>query len=151
MRRDTSSCVTFSTATRRIRPMAPAWRMPWVFRWKKPCNWLRGNKKEPAACCGLFAFQTNPAATRKGTARRAKWHQLSALVALQQRLEEMAGMRLWHVRILFRRAGGDDLTAPVTPFGAEIDQPVGGFDHVQVVFDNHYGVAVVTQAMQHVQ
>ena len=30
-------------------------------------------------------------------------------------------------------------------FGAEVDDPIGGFDHVQIVFDNEQAGAVVDQ------
>ena len=50
---------------------------------------------------------------------------------------------------LLRRAGGDDLATAMAAFGAEVDHPVRGLDHVQVVLDHDHGVAVVAQAMQH--
>ena len=50
---------------------------------------------------------------------------------------------------VLRRALGDDLAATVAAFGAEVDDPVGGFDDVEVVFDDDDGVALVAQAMQH--
>jgi hypothetical protein len=37
---------------------------------------------------------------------------------------------------VFRRAGGDDVAAGVAAFGAEVYEVVGGFDNVEVVFDN---------------
>ena len=60
-------------------------------------------------------------------------------------------MGLRHLGDFFRRADGDDLATFGATFGAEIDQPVGGLDHVQVVFDHHHGVAVIAQAVQHVE
>ena len=39
-------------------------------------------------------------------------------------------------RHLFGRAGGDDLAALIAAFGAEIDEPVGGLDDVEIVFDD---------------
>src|SRR6185312_792421 len=54
-------------------------------------------------------------------------------------------------RNLFRRAGGDDAAAAGAAFGAEVDDPVGGLDDVEVVFDHHHGAAAVDQPMQHVQ
>ena len=35
---------------------------------------------------------------------------------------------------LFWGANGNNFTAPVPPLGAEIDDPVGATDHVEVVF-----------------
>ena len=43
------------------------------------------------------------------------------------------------------RAGGDDGAAAVAPFGAEVDNPVGAVDDVQIVFDDDDGVARVAQ------
>ena len=51
--------------------------------------------------------------------------------------EKFAGMRLRVARDLLRRAGGDDLAALIAAFRAEVDQPIGGLDHVEVVFDDH--------------
>ena len=42
---------------------------------------------------------------------------------------------------LFGRAGGDDLAAAVAAFGAHVDDPVGGFDDVEVVLDDEEGAA----------
>ena len=42
---------------------------------------------------------------------------------------------------VLRRAGGDQLAAGVAAFGAEVDQPVGGADHVEVVLDDDERVA----------
>lgn len=52
-------------------------------------------------------------------------------------------------RHFFRRAGGDDLPAAGAAFGAEVDDPVGGFDHVQIVLDDHHSIAVARQALHH--
>src|SRR5437868_13029912 len=51
-------------------------------------------------------------------------------------VEEAAGVRVFGADDLFGCAGGDNLTAAVAAFGAEIDDVVGGFDDVQVVFDD---------------
>jgi hypothetical protein len=48
-------------------------------------------------------------------------------------------------------AGGDDLAAAVAAFGAEIDDPVGGLDDVEIVLDHHHGVALLDQLVQHFQ
>ena len=52
---------------------------------------------------------------------------------------------------LFRRAGGDDLAATVTTLGAKVDDPVGGLDDIEVVLDDHHGVAVFAQSMQYAE
>ena len=44
-----------------------------------------------------------------------------------------------------------DRPAPHPALGTEVDDPVRGLDHVEVVLDHEHGVAPVDQAMQHVQ
>ena len=46
----------------------------------------------------------------------------------------------------FRRAGGDDFAAALAAFGAEIDDPIGGFHHVEIVLDDDHRVAQIDQA-----
>ena len=43
---------------------------------------------------------------------------------------------------------GDDLATAMAAFGAEVDDGVGGLDHVQVVLDHDDGVAGVHQAVE---
>ena len=50
---------------------------------------------------------------------------------------------------LFRGAAGDDRAAFGAGFGADVDDPVGSFDDVQIVFDDDDRVAVVDQAVEH--
>ena len=45
----------------------------------------------------------------------------------------------------------DDFAAAAAAFGAEIDQPVGRLDDVQVVLDHDDRVAGVDEAVQHLQ
>jgi len=52
-----------------------------------------------------------------------------------------AGVRLRVAGDLFGRAGRDDLAASIAAFRAKVDEPVGGFDHVEVVFDDDEGRA----------
>src|SRR3989338_8984837 len=51
----------------------------------------------------------------------------------------------------FRRAFGYDAAAVLAAFGAEIEDPVGGFDDVGVVLDDDDGVAEVGEALQDVE
>jgi recombinational DNA repair ATPase RecF len=46
---------------------------------------------------------------------------------------------------------GDDLAAAIAAFGADIDDPVGGLDDVEIVLDHHHRVALVDQLVQHFQ
>ena len=49
---------------------------------------------------------------------------------------------------VLRPAIGHHLAARVATFGAKVDQPVGGTDHVQVVLDHQQAVARVLQLAQ---
>src|SRR5699024_5285151 len=51
----------------------------------------------------------------------------------------------------FGRAGGNDLPAAVAAFGAQVNNPVSRLDHVQVVLDDHHRVALIAQAVQHLE
>ena len=52
---------------------------------------------------------------------------------------------------LLRRAGGDHLAALVPALGAEVDDPVGALDHVEVVLDDDHRVALVDQPLEHLE
>ena len=73
------------------------------------------------------------------------------LPLLEQRREVVPGVAALDARDLFGRAFGDDTPTAVTALGAEVDQPVGCFDHVEVVLDDDHGVAVVAQLVEHAQ
>src|SRR5205823_2093075 len=65
--------------------------------------------------------------------------------------QKLSGVRLLNPRDLLRRSGRDDFTAAVTGFGAEIDDPIGRFDHLQIVFDHHEGMSAIYQALEQPQ
>src|SRR5258706_10851316 len=46
-------------------------------------------------------------------------------------------MRFSMLHYLSRRSGDDKLASRVAAFGAEVDDPVAGADHVEVVLDHH--------------
>ena len=46
------------------------------------------------------------------------------------------------------RAGEDHLAARVAAFGAKVDQPVAGVDHIEIVFNNHNGVPGIEQLVE---
>src|SRR6218665_168720 len=48
-----------------------------------------------------------------------------------------------------RHRGGDDAPALLAALGAEVDDPVGLGDHVQVMLYDHHAVAGIDQAVQH--
>jgi hypothetical protein len=47
----------------------------------------------------------------------------------------------------FRRAGEENLAAVVARAGADVDDPVGGGDDVEVVLDRDHGDAAVDEAV----
>ena len=51
-------------------------------------------------------------------------------------------------RDLFRCAFGDDLATSITPLRAQIDDPVGNFNDVWMVFDYQDGVVLVDETLQ---
>jgi hypothetical protein len=69
----------------------------------------------------------------------------------QHRLQERPGITALLPHDLLRRPRGHDLAAAVAAFGAEVDDPVGGFDDFEIVLDDHHGVAGVDQLVQHLQ
>src|SRR6185436_18642627 len=69
----------------------------------------------------------------------------------QQPPKVLTRMAVSACRELLGRPLGDDLPAAVAAFRTEVDHPVRGLDHIQVVFDDHNRVACVAQPVQHVQ
>src|ERR1043165_827898 len=69
----------------------------------------------------------------------------------QQGLEVLAGVGGLVGREVVGRAGADDHAAAFATFRAEVDQPVGGLDDVEVVLNYDDRVALVAQAMQDIE
>src|SRR5947199_2440089 len=66
-----------------------------------------------------------------------------------QRLAQgLAGVARLVRRDLLRRPLGDEPAAAVAALGAEVDDPVGGLDDIDVVLDHHHRVAGVAQPTQ---
>ena len=57
-------------------------------------------------------------------------------------LEKPPRVRPPALRDRFGRAGDDDFAAGMAAFRSEVDDVVGGLDHVHVVLDEQHGVAV---------
>ncbi len=60
----------------------------------------------------------------------------------------MAGFHLRHV---LGGAGGNDLPAAIAAFGTDVDDPIGGFDHIEVMLDDDDRIALIDQFVQHFQ
>ena len=66
---------------------------------------------------------------------------ISCKPAVEEGAEHMAGVRAARSGDFFGSAGGDDATAMFAAFWPQIDDVVGGFDDVEIMFDNEYGVS----------
>ena len=75
----------------------------------------------------------------------------SSCLRQQNLLEELPGKAFLHPGDLLGGALGNHVAARIAAFGAQIDQPVGGLNHVEVVLDDNHRVSGVGQAVQHVQ
>jgi len=60
---------------------------------------------------------------------------------VKNRGEPVAGVALRVGGDFFWGAGGDDLSAAAAALGAHVDDPVGGFDDVEIVLDDEEGAA----------
>ena len=49
----------------------------------------------------------------------------------------------------FSGTGRDNLPARIPALGPDIDEVVGGFDHVEVVLDHDHGVALLHEIVEH--
>src|SRR5258708_151875 len=65
--------------------------------------------------------------------------------------EGLAGVGLFCAGDEVGRALGDDAAAAFAAFGAEVDDPVGLLDDVEVVLDDEHGVAEIDEALQDVE
>ena len=90
-----------------------------------------------------FPFSIDP-----GTGPAAFSRQRSAGEDL---LHVLAGEAIADPGQLFRRAFGDDRAAAKTTLGSEVDDVVGGLDHVEVVLDDDHRIAALDQRMQDAQ
>lgn len=59
-----------------------------------------------------------------------------------------SGHAVWILRHHFRGALSNDFPASIPSLGAHIDDPVGSFDDVQIMFDDNDRIALVAQAME---
>src|SRR5829696_3730808 len=69
----------------------------------------------------------------------------------EERAQVLAGVGVLRGDNLLRSTCGNELSAGFAPLRPEVQYPVGRLDHVQVVLDDDYRIALVTQAMEHVE
>ena len=67
------------------------------------------------------------------------------------RAEGATGVGIFTRRDRFRRARHDQLTALMAALGAKIENPIGTFDDVEMVFDDQDGMAAPHQPLQAIQ
>src|SRR5882724_8447293 len=65
--------------------------------------------------------------------------------------EGLAGVGFFGAGDEFGRALGDDAAATFAAFGAEVDDPVGLLDDVEVVLDDEHGVAKIDQPLEDIE
>src|SRR5437879_10746457 len=65
--------------------------------------------------------------------------------------EGLAGVGLFGAGDELGRALGDDAAAAFAAFGAEVNDPIGLLDDVEVVLDDEHGVAEIDEALQDVE
>ena len=53
---------------------------------------------------------------------------------------------LYHI---LRCAFGDNFAALNPAFGAEVDDPIGGLNDVEIMFDDHHAIALFDQTVEH--
>lgn len=63
--------------------------------------------------------------------------------------EELSGIASFDFGHIFGGTGRDNLAAARSAFQADINDPVGGFNHIKIVLDHEDGVAGIDQAVQH--
>ncbi len=71
--------------------------------------------------------------------------------SLQNLFQKLAGVGGFDFCDLFGSALRDDGAAHVAAFRTEIDDVVGHFDDVEIVFDHENRIALVTERLQHFQ
>ena len=84
----------------------------------------------------------------KGIGQRALAHRMHGPHGLRVLAQRLAGVRASMRHQVGRRAASHQFTASVTALGAEVDQPVAGADHVQVVLDHQQRMAGIEQLAQ---
>jgi hypothetical protein len=81
-----------------------------------------------------------------GTPSSARWLPMPSARSYSRRAWPVCEVACW--RTSSGVPSGDDQAAGVAAFGAEVDQPVAGADHVEVVLDHHQRVAGIQQLAQ---
>ena len=59
-----------------------------------------------------------------------------------------AGVACFMFADVFWRPGGDDCAALFAAFGPHINDPIGGFDDIEIMFDNDNAIALFDEAVE---
>src|SRR6202171_1290991 len=70
---------------------------------------------------------------------------------VEDTLEVLAGIGAAVANDLFRGAGSHHLATLVPTFRTQVDDVIGGFEHVEVVLDDHHRIAGIDEAMEDVE
>lgn len=75
----------------------------------------------------------------------------SGTPSLQNVFQKLAGVGGFHFRNLLGRALRDDGAALIAAFRAKVDDVVGHFDDIEIVFDDENRVALITKRLEDFQ
>jgi hypothetical protein len=62
--------------------------------------------------------------------------------------QKFARVRTPRLGDLFRRSDRDHISACVSGFRPQVDDPIGALDHFQIVLDHHDGVTAIDQPLK---
>src|SRR3984885_1868333 len=74
-----------------------------------------------------------------------------AILVAQRPRQNLPRVRLLHARHLLGSTLRHHASARFSAFGAEVNDPVGLLDHVQIMLDDQHGVAERNEPVQHVE
>lgn len=73
---------------------------------------------------------------------------IGAVFILEIFFEIGSGRSIGAASEVFGRSFGDDIAAVFTADGSHVDNPVGGFYHMEVMFDNNHGIPARDELVQ---
>src|SRR5690348_1808418 len=76
---------------------------------------------------------------------------INVTVGWQDCAQVVVGEALFIRDDFFGRTFSNDLPTPIAALRPEVDAPVGWFDHIQIMLDDYYCVAMVAQPVQYFQ
>ena len=102
---------------------------------------IRFSRWASAVCWSMAVFTTAHAQTEIQW-----WHSMGG--ALGEWVNDLAqdfnkSQNQYKVVPVFKGSYDESMTAAIAAFRAEIDDPVGSLDYVEIVFNHHHGVTVI--------